>query len=119
MNVNTEAAAAKLRGALKDAMEPADIVFVFGSVATGYDDDEAEKNLVLIGEKIDQDVLDKELNPVREEIQPVLVVNTFNKEEFAKDFLSGKIFIRKSANAPKTFLKGSDADLWKLYYEAE
>jgi hypothetical protein len=117
--MDTPTAAVKVEEALSSSMKPADIVFMFGSVATGYDDDEAEKNLVLIGDGIDEEAVNKELAPIRDEIKPSLVVNIFSGERFAREFLSGKIFIRKSANAPKTFLKGGDMDLWRLYYEAE
>jgi len=116
--MKTEEAASIVASALGDSAATAEIVFMFGSVATGYDDDEAEKNLVLIGDDLDTDAVEAELSAIKNTITPELIVRTFNKKEFAKEFLSGKIFIRKSANAPKTFIKGSDNDLWHLYYEA-
>jgi hypothetical protein len=116
--MNTETAAAKVSEVLDQTLKSADIVFMFGSVATGYDDETAEKNLVVIGNKIDPELVNNEAGSVADDIKPNLVISTFTKQQFAEEFLSGKIFIRKSANAPKTFLKGDDDDLWHLYYDA-
>lgn len=95
----------------------ADIVFVFGSVATGYDDETAEKNLVTIGAATMEEV-EEALAPERHRLPENFVISAFSREDYLQDFLAGKIFIRKSANAPKTFFIGSDADLWDLYYSA-
>lgn len=95
----------------------ADIVFIFGSVATGYDDETAEKNLVTIGSATVEDV-EAAIAPERHRLPDNLVISSFSRDEYLQDFLAGKIFIRKSANAPKTFFIGSDADLWDLYYSA-
>lgn len=117
--MNTETAAGLVKEALNESIRPAKIVFMFGAVATGYDDEKEEKNLVLIGEGLDVEAIEKELGDLKEKIEPSLTISTFNHHEFAKSFLGGKLFIRKSANAPKTFIKGKDDDLWRLYYEAE
>ena len=94
-----------------------EIAFLFGSVASGYDDDEADKNLVTIGSLGEEDVA-KALEPVRGRLEQDVKINAFTREEYIANFLGGKIFIRKSANAPKTFFVGTDDDLWRLYYEA-
>lgn len=54
------------------------ISFVFGSVATGYDDETADKNLVTIG-KLTADELEAAVAEVKEKIDDKLVINSFTR----------------------------------------
>ena len=115
--MKTEQVAELLKPAMEKIEAKTQISFVFGSVATGYDDETADKNLVTIGQLTSEELEDA-VADVKAQIDDKLVVNSFTREEYIKHFLGGKIFIRKSANAPKTFFKGDDGDLWQLYYDA-
>ena len=115
--MKTEAMAEILRPGMAGLTEKVEIAFLFGSVATGYDDDEAEKNLVVIGD-IDPARIEKAIAEAKRQLSQEVVVKVFTREQYTRDFLAGKIFIRKSANAPKCFFIGNDGDLWHLYYDA-
>lgn len=115
--MKTEQVAEMLKPLMDKIEAKTQISFIFGSVATGYDDETADKNLVTIG-KLTSEELEEAVAEVKNKIEDKLVVNSFTRDDYIKHFLGGKIFIRKSANAPKTFFKGNDGDLWDLYYDA-
>ena len=115
--MKTENVAEIIRPAITGLKDKIEIAFIFGSVATGYDDDEAEKNLVVIGD-IDQESVENAVAPSRDKLDKDIITNVFSRSNYIKEFLAGKIFIRKSANAPKIFFVGDDSDLWSLYYDA-
>jgi hypothetical protein len=116
-SVKTEQAAEIVRPFIDDLSNRMEIAFIFGSVATGYDDETEEKNLVIIG-SVDTEKVEQAVASVRDRFEEGLAVHIFTREDYIKDFLAGKIFIRKSANAPKQFFVGDDGDLWDLYYDA-
>jgi hypothetical protein len=115
--VKTEEVAKLLKPLIEPLASEMEMAFLFGSVATGYDDNTAQKNLVIIG-GIEAETVESAVAPVREKFEEELAVSVFTREEYVQAFLGGKIFIRKSANAPKIFFVGDDGDLWRLYYDA-
>lgn len=115
--MKTDQVAEKIGPSVKNLKDNIEIAFIFGAVASGYDDDTSEKNLVVIGD-LKKEELEAAVIGVKKELTEELAVNLFTRDEYVQQFLAGKIFIRKSANAPKIFFVGTDADLWHLYYDA-
>lgn len=109
--------AEKIGESVKKLQSKIEIAFIFGAVASGYDDDTSEKNLVAIG-NVKKEDMEAAINSERKNMTEELIVHVFSRDEYVQQFLAGKIFIRKSANAPKLFFVGTDDDLWHLYYEA-
>lgn len=115
--MKTDQVAEKIGQSIRILQKKIEIAFIFGAVASGYDDDTSEKNLVAIG-TLKKKELEAAVNGVKKELPEELTVHVFSRDEYVQQFLAGKIFIRKSANAPKIFFVGTDADLWRLYYDA-
>ena len=98
---------------LVDEMPLIKTAFIFGSMASGYQNSESDVDLMLIGQ-VNEDTLIERINKLEKEINRPINYHIYSKEEFRKRIRAKERFFVNILSHPVIKLKGNLYEYTKL-----